>query len=135
MSPSRRQDEGSVTVEMVLLTPVLVLFTVFAVFGGRSAETMTDVQHAADQGARAASLVSASRMYAEANRAVRHDLDERGVSCPEPNVSVTPSLEGRVVTVTVTCQALDDGLEILSVRTPSLTASSTEVVDRYRGGD
>lgn len=135
MIASRRRDEGSVTVEVVLLTPLLVLFAVFAVFGGRAAESMTDVQHAADQGARAASLVSSSRMAAEANRAVRHDLDERGVSCPEPLVSVSPSLEGRVVTVAVTCRARNDGLEILGVATPTLTASSTEVVDRYRGGD
>lgn len=135
MTSLRLRDEGSVTVEIVLLTPLLVLFTVFAIFGGRAAESMTDVQHAADQGARAASLVSSSRMHAEANRAVRHDLEERGVSCPDPVVSVSPSMEGRVVTVTVTCRARQDGLELLSVGTPSLTASSTEVVDRYRGGD
>lgn len=135
MTVARRRDEGSVTVEVVLLTPVLVLFSLFAVFGGRTTESMTDVQHAADQGARAASLVSSGRMVAEANRVVRHDLDERGVSCPDPVVSVIPSLEGRVVTVTVTCRARNEGLEILSVEAPTLTASSTEVVDRYRGGD
>jgi Flp pilus assembly protein TadG len=135
MTAHRRRDRGSVTVEMVLLTPVLMLFAIFAIFGGRTAESMTDVQHAADQGARAASLVSSSRMRAEAVRAVRLDLDQRGVSCPDPAISVEPSLEGRVVTVTVTCRAREDGLEILSVDTPTLTASSTEVVDRYRAGD
>lgn len=135
MISCRRRDEGSVTVEVVLLTPLLVAFALFAVFGGRAAESMTDVQHAADQGARAASLVSSSRMVAEADRAVRHDLDERGVSCPEPDVTVSLSLEGRVVTVTVTCRPRNDGLEMLAVTAPTLTASSTEVVDRYRGGD
>jgi Flp pilus assembly protein TadG len=124
-----------VTVEIVLLTPILVLFAVFAVFGGRVTESMTDVQHAADQGARAASLVSSSRMHGEATRAVRHDLEQRGVSCPDPEISVSPSMERRVVTVTVTCRAGEDGIELLSVATPSLTASSTEVVDRFRGGD
>lgn len=135
MKRPRRRDVGSVTVEVVLLTPLLVLFAVFAVFGGRAAESMTDVQHAADQGARAASLVSSTRMDAEANRAVRDDLAERGVSCPSPRVDVMPSLEGRVVTVTVSCRARLDGLRLLSVGAPTLTASSTEVVDRYRGGD
>lgn len=130
-----RRDAGSVTVEIVVLTPILVLFAIFAVFGGRAAETMTDVQHAADQGARAASLVSSSRMQGEATRAVRHDLEQRGVSCPQPVISVSPSMERRVVTVTVTCRAQEDGLELLSIATPTLTASSTEVVDRYRGGD
>ena len=135
MTSTTRRDKGSVTVEIVLLTPLLVLFALFAIFGGRAAESMTDVQHAADQGARAASLVSASRMEAEANRVVRNDLAERGTSCPEPVVTVSRSLEGRVVTVSVTCRARNDGLEILSIATPTLTASSTEVVDRYRGGD
>ncbi|MEN9805406.1 MAG: hypothetical protein RIS41_2253 [Actinomycetota bacterium] len=135
MTPESRRDRGSVTVEMVLLTPLLVLFVIFTVFGGRAAESMTDVQHAADQGARAASLVSSARMQAQAVQAVRHDLDDRGVSCPDPAITVSPSLEGRVVTVTVTCRAREGGLEILSVDTPTLTASSTEVVDRYRAGD
>lgn len=135
MTPTTRRDQGSVTVEVVLLTPLLVLFALFAIFGGRVAESMTDVQHAADQGARAASLVSAARMDAEANHAVRNDLAERGVSCPDPVVTLSRSMEGRVVTVSVTCRAQNDGLEILSVATPTLTASSTEVVDRYRGGD
>lgn len=132
---SSSRDRGSVTVEIVLLTPLLVLFTVFTVFGGRAVESQNDVRHAADQGARAASLVSPSRMHAEAERAVRRDLEERSVSCPEPRVVVSHSLEGRVVTVSVSCRARDEGLDLLAVGTPTLTASSSEVVDRYRGGD
>lgn len=130
-----RRDTGSVTVEVIILTPVLVLFVIFTVFGGRVTESLVDVQHAADQGARAASMVSSSRMSTEAWRAVRHDLDARGVSCPEPDVVVSPSNDDRTVTVTVTCRARPNGLESLSVGTPTLTATSTEVIDRYRGGD
>lgn len=131
---SGKSDRGSVTVEIVLLTPVIVLFALFVVFGGRSTETLSDVRRAADQGARAASMVSSERMNAEATRAVRHDLERRGVSCPEPQVSVVRSVEGRVVTVTVSCRPRSDGLELLSVDTSNLTASSSEVVDRYRAG-
>ncbi len=131
----RPRDAGSVTVEVVLLVPLLVLFVIFATFGGRVTESLTDVQHAADQGARAASMVSANRMVAEAERAVQQDLDESGVSCPVPRVGVEPSVQGRVVTVTVSCRARGDGLDGLAVAVPTLTASSTEVIDRYRGGE
>lgn len=129
-----KSDRGSATVEVVLLTPVIVLFVMFVVFGGRSTEALNDVRRAADQGARAASMVSSGRMNDEANRAVREDLERRGVSCPEPQVSVAQSVEGRVVTVTVSCRPRSDGLDLLSVETSNLTASSSEVVDRYRAG-
>ena len=64
-------DRGSVSVEMVALTPILVLLALFAVFVGRSAEGLTAVQHAADQGARAASKVAFPRMAAVGTDAVR----------------------------------------------------------------
>lgn len=131
------RDRGSAAVEMVLLTPVLVVLVLFVVHVGRAGEGMTAVRHAADQGARAASLVSGPRMDAAARSTVIDDLSRHATSCGDPSVSVSTSFSGdtRWVTVRVTCSTSDDGLGLLGAGRISVTASSTEVVDRYRGGD
>ena len=51
MSPER----GSVTVELVILTPLLMLLVLFGIYAGRASEAVIQVRHAADQAARAAS--------------------------------------------------------------------------------
>lgn len=129
------RDRGSVSVEMVALTPILVLLALFAVFVGRSAEGLTAVQHAADQGARAASKVAFPRMAAAGTDAVMADLVDREVACVSPRVSVVRGDDDRTVTVSVSCSPSTDGLSLLDVDSPRLSASSTEVVDFYRGGD
>lgn len=129
------RDRGSASVELVLITPLLVTFLLLVVFGGRSVESSNDVKHAADQGARAASMVASSRMEEVARRVVADDLEARRVSCPTPMIDVRTSMEGRTVTVTVTCRAEESGLNLLDVSTPTVRASSTEVVDRYRASD
>ncbi|MGA1753046.1 MAG: TadE/TadG family type IV pilus assembly protein [Pontimonas sp.] len=135
MTGRQVRDKGSASVEMVLITPLLVIFVLFVIFGGRSVESSSDVKHAADQGARAASMVATSRMPNAARRAAEADLVARRVSCPIPKIDVRTSQDGRTVTVTVSCRADSRGLDLLGVSTRSMTASSTEVVDRYRTGE
>ena len=48
----RRKDQGSASVEMVLLTPLLVLLTLFVVYLGRAGGGTEQVRHAADVAAR-----------------------------------------------------------------------------------
>ncbi len=135
MIDQRERDSGSASVEMVILTPVLVLFVLLVIFGGRGVESSNDVKHAADQGARAASMVTASRMTEVAREAVESDLAARQVSCPTPRIDVDTGLSGRTVTVTVSCRPDSRGLDLLAVSTRVVTASSTEVVDRYRASE
>ncbi|MBU3689541.1 MAG: hypothetical protein B7C54_06175 [Acidimicrobiales bacterium mtb01] len=129
------RDRGSVAVEVVLLTPVLIVFTLFAVFGGRATEAMSDVRHAADQGARAASMVSRARMEMVARDAVLTDLRNRNITCSDPGVVTSLDPSRRFVTVAVTCRPDDRDLGLLNASMPELHASSTEVIDTYRGGD
>lgn len=129
------RDRGSVAVEIVLLTPVLVIFVLFAVFGGRATEAMSDVRHAADQGARAASMVSRGRMDSVAREAVLTDLRNRNITCAAPGIETSLDASRRYVTVAVTCRPDDRDLGLLDVSMPELRASSTEVIDTYRGGD
>jgi hypothetical protein len=110
---------------------------VFVVHVGRAGDAMTSVRHAADQGARAASLVSEGRMGDAARRAVLSDLARGDHACVDPSVVVTTTMSGNVewVTVRVSCSTNADGLELLGVGETALVATSTEVVDRFRGGD
>ncbi len=132
----KRGDRGSAAVELVLLTPLLVTLLLFVVHVGRSGEGMTAVRHAADQGARAASLVSGSRMSDAARRAVVDDLARSAQSCTSPSVTTETTTSGSVtwVTVRVRCTTSTEGLSLLGVGSTTISASSSEIVDRYRGG-
>lgn len=129
-------DRGSVATEMVLLTPVLVVLLLFIAYAGRSGVAVEQVRHAADQGARAASLVRTSSMPSTASSAVLADLRDNSVSCASPTVSTSTGTSGglRTVTVVVSCSVPRRGLALLGAGSRSVTARSTEVIDRYRGG-
>jgi len=129
-------ETGSVTVELVILAPVLVVLMLFVVFVGRAGGAVEQVRHAADEGARAASLVSRPAMEAAASSAVSADLASNGANCSSTSVAVSVVDGGNVdsVTVTVVCVVNGVGTELLGAEARSVTASSTEVIDRYRAG-
>ena len=130
------RDRGSVATEMVLLTPLLIVMLMFVVHAGRAGQGINQLKQAADQGARASSLVSQTRMNSVAQQAVLDDLSTSGLSCVRPRVATTyaRSSMSSSVTVTVSCQTSNDGLSLLGAHTVSMAASSTEVIDRYRAG-
>lgn len=129
-------DRGSAAVEIVILTPVLVAMMLFVVFVGRAGGAVEQVRHAADAGARAASLVTRSSMQNAAASAARSDLDANGSNCSSTTVSVAVSSGQGVdsVTVTVACAVNTAGTELLGAAARTVSASSTEVIDRYRAG-
>jgi Flp pilus assembly protein TadG len=134
----RRHDHGSVTAELVLLTPVFVLLLLLVAFAGRVGRAQTSVRHAADQAARAASLRQTPGQAAADARAVAvAELNDSSVSCVSPQVVVDTSelRPGGVVRVTVRCTADLHDLGLLGVPGHrSFSASSIEVVDRRRAG-
>lgn len=129
-------DRGSAAIEMVLLTPVLIMLLLFVIHVGRTGEGVSELRHAADQGARAASLVARSRMNAAAISAVRRDLVASGSSCEQPIVSVTlqSTMLSNSVRVLVRCRVSNLGLAMIGSQQVQLSASSTEVIDTFRGG-
>ena len=131
-----RRDRGSVATEMVLLTPLLIIMLMFVVHAGRAGQGVNQLKHAADQGARAASLVALPRMSSVAQQAVIQDLSTSGLSCVNPRVATNyeRSSLSSSVTVTVSCQTSNQGLLLLGARTLRMSARSTEVIDRYRAG-
>lgn len=117
----RVRSRGSATVELVLLTPVLMLFTVLAAQVGRDADAAAMVRLAADHAARSASMVRRTAMVSVAQVAANDVLQSRGAHCDDPKVAV--AVTDVDVAVEVTCRT---GRGVA-------TARSVEVIDRYRG--
>lgn len=129
-----RTEKGSATVELVLLTPVLVTLMLFVVIAGRSGESLIEVRHAADQAARAASMVHPNSMRSVAERVASEDLSKNGVGCTNTYVelTITESEYSRSVTVSLDCVVNHQGLDLLSLGNRHVVAESTEVIDRWR---
>lgn len=135
----RRREDGSVTTELVLLTPILLLLLGFVVFAGRLGGVQQQVLAAADEAARAASL----RGDPDAGRsaaitAVEANLGGAGVECVDLTVEVDTDdfRRGGQVTVAVRCAVgLDDVVFAGLPGSRAYEGSATEVIDLWRGGD
>jgi Flp pilus assembly protein TadG len=129
-----KTDSGSVTVEMALLTPVLMVLILFGVYSGRASESLIQVQSAADQAARGASKVSRSKVETTALKIAERALDSESTSCVDFTVSTAFIEQGNndAVRVEISCTINVDGLTLLGLSQRRVTASSTEVLDRWR---
>lgn len=126
-------ERGSMSVEMIVLVPVLLLIVLIAVAGGRLVSAEGMVQAAARDAARAASI---ERSAGEADAAARRSLaaaDTANAQC-SGGVDVGGFGRGGTVTATVSCRVelSDLGLVFLPGAT-TVTASSTAPVDTWRG--
>ena len=129
-----KTQSGSVTVEMVLLAPVLMLLILFGVYASRASESLVQVRHAADQAARSASKVSRGRAQSVANDVANRTLNNSGTSCVDFAVSTAVIDQGSnsAVRVKVECTIKTQGLALLGVSERRVSATSTEVLDRWR---
>jgi hypothetical protein len=115
---ARRKDSGSAAAELVLITPLLIVILLFIVAAGRLVDARQQVDSAAMQAARAASLAS------------------EHITCNPLAVSpdTTAFRPGGQVTVQVTCTVSLAGLALLHVPgSQTLTAQFTSPIDVYRG--
>ena len=131
-----RDESGSVTAELVLLTPLLILMLLFVVALGRLSGARLEVDGAAAQAARAASIArDPATATAMATQTATAALGSDHVTCGQLTV-VTDTAQfvpGGSVAVTVTCHvALSD---LTGLRLPvaeSVTSRATAVVDTFR---
>jgi Flp pilus assembly protein TadG len=134
---TQRSDDGTTTVELVLLAPVFLAMLLLVVGLGRIVEAEGRVQGAARDAARAASLERSATLAAEAaRRAAAVNLAERGVSCASFDVTVdtTQFRPGGQVGVTVTCASDLSGLALAGLPgTKTLQADATAPLEQYRG--
>lgn len=129
-------EQGSAAVELVLVTPLLVLLLLVVVGLGRLTDARLIVADAAHQAARAASLARTENdARAQAQQAASAELREAGASCTRPSVRLTTGglAPGATVMATVSCTA--DLSDLTGSRMPghvSLTGTASSVVDSFR---
>ncbi len=134
-------DRGSAVVEIVLLAPVLLLFVLMVIFGGRWAIAQQAVQSAASEAARAASLARAPADAAgNATSAATTSLSNQKVRCAPLGATVDTSgfaaLVGTDATVSATVTCVVDMSDISAPGIPgsrTLTSTATSPLDTYRG--
>lgn len=133
---SPRSERGSASAELALLTPVLIVVLLLMVGLGRIARGRADVDSAARDAARAASLArspEAARVLAE--DAAAATLATEGLPCRhfQVEVDVADFRPGGLVAADVSCAV--DLADLTLLRLPgsrTLTARSVSVVDRFR---
>ena len=131
-----RDESGSVAAELVLLTPLLILMLLFVVALGRLSGARLEVDGAAAQAARAASIArDPGTAVVMATQTATAALGSDHVTCAQLTVSTDTAqfVPGGSVAVTVTCHvALSD---LTGLRLPvaeSVTSRATAVVDTFR---
>jgi Flp pilus assembly protein TadG len=127
-------QRGSVTVELVLLTPLLMILVLFGIYAGRASESLIQVRNAADQAARAASKGSRSQIQSTAIQIAERALNISGTSCSKTNIETTIISQGQdlAVLVKVSCEIKSQDLSLVGTRPRVVSASSVEVIDRWR---
>jgi hypothetical protein len=133
--PGRRGDSGSMAVEVVLITPVLVVFMLMVVAFGRLVWVRGQVEAASRDAVRAASIArSPGQARIDAQAVANDQLDGRAVCDP-------PTFEGefapgQVITVTLACDVSYAELGLLGLGGgTTVTAESSAPIDLYRRTD
>lgn len=131
-------ERGSAAVELAVIAPALVALLLLVVFAGRVSHADAQVQRATSEAARAASLRQSPEAAVDIAQSVAaSNLDASGFICHDlvTTVNTEQFMPGGSVTVTVRCVASMRDVTLLGVPGErAFTASSTEVIDRYRGG-
>lgn len=129
----RRPESGSMAVEVVLLTPVLLMFIYLIVAGGRYVSVRGEVEATARDAARAASLErSPAAAQGAADRIVNSSLDSE-VSCAGLSFAGTRFVAGGQVSVTLECRVSYDGLGLIGLPgSVAVDGSSVAPLDQYR---
>jgi Flp pilus assembly protein TadG len=132
----RRDHGGSVSAELALVTPLLLLVLVFVVMLGRLAEARLQVDDAAAQAARAVtSAGDAGNATVVARQSAAAGLASDGVTCSALSVATDASdfVPGGVVRVAVTCTVSLSDLSLLHLPgSETLRGSAVSPVDQYR---
>jgi Flp pilus assembly protein TadG len=118
-------------VEVVILTPVLMMFVMLIVACGRYVAVQGDIQATARDAVRAASLErDYSTAYAAAGEVVRQSLD-RDTACS--GFTLTGFAQGGVAQVDLDCTVSYAGLGLIGLPgTVSVDAVSNAPIDVYR---
>ena len=132
----RARERGSASAQLVLLTPVLVLFLLFFLGIGRLTHARALVNDAAAQAARAATLnyLDPGQANAAAQQAATAALAQGGLSCASVTITVDTGNDhpGGSITVELACHvALSQAVAAGFPGSATITTSFTSPVDVY----
>lgn len=132
----QRDERGVASIELVLMTPVLVIVLLFVVGLGRMAHARQQIDAVAADSARAASLERNTTLSAQAAQTTaERSLGQAGVSCTDLQVHVDLAnyQPGGEVRVTVSCTAqLHDVALAGFPGTKTFSATSVVPIETYR---
>ena len=132
-----RGDRGSMALELTLLTPVLIAFMMLMVGVGRMVEAQGQVDGAARDAARAASVArSRGDAAAFADRAAKGTLQTQCQGGPKVSPDLSEWVPGGQVTVTVTCDVDLGGMTLIGLPgSKTMTGTATVPLDTFRRTD
>lgn len=129
-------ERGSMSLELALLAPVLVVLMLLVVALGRLVLADQTVTGIAADAARAASLATdPAAATTAADQAAETDLSAHGITCQPLDVTVDTSTfgAGGAVIVHVACTTSLSGLSLLRLPgTETLAATSAAPIDLYK---
>jgi len=133
-------QRGSVAIELVILTPAVILFFAVMVVAGRVTLARQAAEAAAFDAARTASLArSASAAQTEATNAALSSFESQGIECVSLTVTVnTAGFEVEPPAPATVSVAVSCNVQLADVALPgipgnaTLTGDFTSPLDRYR---
>ncbi len=132
----RGDEHGSLTVELVLLTPAVFVFVLAISAFGRVSTSRQQVAEAARAGAEAAAVApDPATARASALADATAEVAGSGHTCVSPQIrpDLGAFFPGGSVTVTVTCGVALSDLSVPGIPgSTSITATSTAPIDPYR---
>lgn len=139
MTGTHRSDGGSVTLELVVLAPALILTLLLAIAAGRIAQAHQAVEAAARDAARQASIArDPTTARTTALTSAQTSLAREGLHC-RPDVTANtsgfalPIGQPSTVTAHVACTVQLADIAAVSVPSTTVTASFASPLDPYRG--
>jgi len=132
----RRRERGSASVELALLTPLLILLALLTVLAYRTVSAETTANAVAHAAARAATLQrTPTAAQAAAQQAVANALRTHELSCASHrlDLDIAGLDPGATVRARLTCEADLSALSGLGVpATSTIIGKASAVVDVYR---
>lgn len=136
----KTNDSGAEALEIVILTPIILLIIGVIIVGGMVTIAHQKVEHAAAEAARSASLArTITQAGPRAHTAARDDLAAKGLTCVAFNVTTNTSAfltrpgVASQVSATVTCTVSLDSLGLIGISgVRTITHTATSPLDTYR---
>lgn len=136
----QRNQRGSTTLELAIITPAVLGLGALILLGGRIAIAQQTVQAAASDAARSASIArTAGEAHGAARSAANDSLNNQGLNCAERTVVVDTSGFGRplgvpaTVTANITCRVSLGDLALPGLPgTIAVSGHAASPIDQFR---